>query len=59
MPSLASSESVDANAGVVPTNDAMIAMLDEAMTMRRTRVARDIALTDNIFPTPDTRDADL
>ena len=59
MPSDASSESVDASAGVVLTSDATIAMLDAATTMRRTRVARDIALTDTMFLTPDTRNADL
>ena len=59
MPSDASSESVDASAGVVLTSDATIAMLDAATTMRRTRVARDIALTDTMFLTPDIRDADL
>ena len=44
MPSAASSESVDASAGVVPTSDAMIAMQDAAMTIRRTRVTRALAL---------------
>jgi hypothetical protein len=43
MPSLASSRSVDANAGVVPTSEAMIAMLAEAMTIRRMRMNRALA----------------
>ena len=59
MPSDASSESVEASAGVVLTSDATIATLDAATTMRRTRVAREIALTDTMFLTPDIRDADL
>jgi len=40
MPSANSSEAVDAHAGVVPTNEAMMAILDEATTMRRMRAPR-------------------
>jgi hypothetical protein len=40
MPSVASSESVDAIAGVVPTREAMIAMMAGAMTMRPMRLCR-------------------
>ena len=43
MPSAASSESVDANAGVVPTSDEMTATQDAAMTIRRTRATRALA----------------
>lgn len=60
MPSAASSGSVDANAGVVPTSEATIEMLAAATTMRRTRVLRDLALIATLMKIGlNIRDADL